>query len=677
MTLGPFETVETKGILRKTPNHYKRMNVMVNDLGGRRSYKDIAVVSQLQILKPGSDRISIVLRNLTSRTLKLKKGINVAHVEASQVVPLFDEPLEKGKVCEEVTENINRESQSEDLTKKRGKRMSKILEKIDLTGIESWTEQQQYSVKKLLEEYQHLFALNLKELGKTSLVQHEIKLSNNTPFKERYRRIPLHQYEEVRKHLQEMLDIGAICRSTSPWASPVVLVCKKDGSLQFCIDLRKLNNQTIKDAQSLPRIEDSLDCLDGAAIFTSLDLQSGYWQVEMTEDSKPLTAFTVGPLGFYECVQMPFGLTNALATFQHLMETCLGEMHLKWCIIYLDDIIVFSKTPEEHIERLRGMFEKLAAAGLRLKPSKCEFFKSQVTYLGHIVSKDGIETDPKKIEAIKNWPVPKTVTEVRSFLGFMNYYRKFIPKYAQVARPINQLVSGENANKKKALVDWTEECQIAFEHLKHLCNQTPILAYANYTKPFKLHTDASENGLGAILYQKQDDGMEHVIAYASRTLSKSEQNYDAHKLEFLALKWSITERFHEYLYGRHFEVYTDNNPLTYILTTAKLDATGQRWVVSLANHNFKIFYRSGKLNVEVDALLCIPWESTQVENVEPLIVKTMLQSKMESEISFPEKHFPEKLLLKSMTVDTTLKLTQKDWIKEQMDDVDINKIVQF
>ena len=164
--------------------------------------------------------------------------------------------------------------------------------------------------------------------------------------------------------------------------------------------MRKLNNQTIKDAQSLHRIEDSLNCLDGATIFTSLDLQSGYWQVEMTEDSKPLTAFTVEPLGFYQCVRMPFGLTNVLATFQHLMETCLGEIHLKWCIIYLDDIIVFSKTPEEHIERLKGIFEKLAAAGLRLKPSKCEFFKSQVTYLGQIFSKNGIETDPKKIEAI-------------------------------------------------------------------------------------------------------------------------------------------------------------------------------------------------------------------------------------------------------------------------------------
>ena len=208
--VGPFATVETKGILRKTPNHYKRMNVVVDNLEERRPYKDIAVVSQLQIQKPGSDRISVVLQNLTSRTLKLKKGMNVAHVEANQIVPLFKEPLEKEDVCEEVTSNINRENQFENLTTEKSKRMSKILEKIDLAGIESWTEQQQYSVKKLLEEYQHLFALNLKELGRTSLVQHEIKLSNNIPFKERYRRIPPHQYEEVRKHLQEMLDIGAI-----------------------------------------------------------------------------------------------------------------------------------------------------------------------------------------------------------------------------------------------------------------------------------------------------------------------------------------------------------------------------------------------------------------------------------------------------------------------------------
>ena len=271
------------------------------------------------------------------------------------MVPSLDSSVVQEDMHEKVTRDIPKENQSENSSKKDNERLLKILEKLDLEGIELWTEQQQCSVRKLLEEYQHLFVLNLRALGKTSVVQHKIQLSDKTPFKERYRTIPPHQYEEVTKHLQEMLDIGAICRSTSPWASPVVLVHKKDGSLWFCIGLRKLNNQTIKDVQSLPRIEDSLNCLDGATIFTSLDLQSGYWQVEMTEASKPLTAFTVGPLGFYECVQMPFGLTNAPATFQCLMETCLGEIHLKCCIIYLDDIIVFSKTPEEHIERLRSV----------------------------------------------------------------------------------------------------------------------------------------------------------------------------------------------------------------------------------------------------------------------------------------------------------------------------------
>ena len=313
-----------------------------------------------------------------------------------------------------------------------------------------------------------------------------------------------------------MLDIGAIRRSNSPWASPVVLVRKKDGSLRFCIDLRKLNARTVKDAYSIPRIEDALDSLNGACIFTSLDLKSGYWQVELDDESIPLTAFTVGPLGFYECVRMPFGLTNAPATFQRLMESCLGDLHLNWCIIYLDDIIIFSKNPDEHITRLKGVFEKLARAGLKLKPSKCEFFKAKLKYLGHIVSQEGIATDPIKIEAILKWPQPKTVTDVRSFTGFTNYYRKFIKGYAKIARPLHELTSGENAKRKHKPVEWDERCQASFEALKGLCSECPVLAYADYKRPFVLHTDASTTGLGAVLYQKQEDGKERVIAYASR-----------------------------------------------------------------------------------------------------------------------------------------------------------------
>ena len=199
------------------------------------------------------------------------------------------------------------------------------------------------------------------------------------------------------------------------------------------------------------------------------------------------------------------------------------------------------------------------------------------------------------------------MTEVRGFLGFMNYYQKLTHKYAQIAKPLNALVSRDNAKSRKELVEWSEDCETAFQKLKTHCSETSILVYADYSKPFHLQTDASEKGMGVVLYQKQDDGNTRVIAYASRTLSKSEKNYYAYKLEFLALKWAITDRFCEYFYGGNFEVFNDKNPLTYLLTTAELDAMGQKWVASLANYNFKLHYKSGKLNVEADALSRIPW----------------------------------------------------------------------
>ena len=275
-------------------------------------------------------------------------------------------------------------------------RLNELFIKLDLSGIKEWLEDLQQDVHYLVVEYQHLFVLNDLELGKTSKVKHEIKLSNPVPFKDRYHQIPPNEFDEVQSHLQDMLKVGAIRKSMSPWASPVVLVCKKDGSLRFCIDLRKLNSRTIKDSYSLLRIEESLDCLNGAIIFTLLDLKAGYWQVEMEENSIQYTAFTVGPLRFYECIHMPFGLTNAPATFQHLMESCLGDYHLKYCIIYLDDII-FSKSSEERIVRLQKVFQKLDEAVLHLKPSKCEFFKDRLEYLGQVVSSQGIETTPKKL----------------------------------------------------------------------------------------------------------------------------------------------------------------------------------------------------------------------------------------------------------------------------------------
>ena len=363
-------------------------------------------------------------------------------------------------------------------------RCSKLFESLNLESLESWPADDQEKAVELLKEFHHLFALNDLKLGCTSEVKHTIKLTDPVPFKQRYHRIPPHQFQEVKNHLEEMLKVGAIRKSVSPWASPVVLVRKKDGSLRFCINLRKLNSHTVRDAYSLPQIEESLDCLNGACIFTSLNLKSGYWQVLMDEDSIPLTAFTVGPLGFYECVRMPFGLMNTPATFQRLMESCLGDLHLQQCIIYLDDIIIFSKTPGEHLARLRAVFLKLEKANLRLKPSKCEFFRERIEYIGHIVSKAGIETNPKKIQKVLDWPVPKMVTSLRGFLGLCNYYRKFIENYSRKALPLYKLLTGLEGKEQKKRgsshkLNWTKEHQACFNLLKEACTSTPVLAYAD------------------------------------------------------------------------------------------------------------------------------------------------------------------------------------------------------
>ena len=320
------------------------------------------------------------------------------------------------------------------------------------------------------------------------------------PFKECYRCLPPHMYNDLRVHIQEMLDIGAICKSHSPWAGTVVLVWKKDSGLRFCIDLRKLNNWTVKDAYSLPQIDKTLDSPTRLSVvllpWPEVWILVGW----MDKDSKPLTAFTVGLLGFYECKRMPFRLTNTPATFQRVMETCLGDLNLHCYIIYLDDIVIFSKDLTSHLERLEVVFQKLEKAGLKLRPSKCELFQWQLAYLGHVISAQGVATDEGKIKVIKNWPIPTNVMEVQSFLGFIGYYHRFIPKFTQVAQPLYELTSCKNVGKRKAASKWDSRCQQAFDDLKKLCTKAPILAYTDFTKLFKLHTDACVTGLGDVLY---------------------------------------------------------------------------------------------------------------------------------------------------------------------------------
>ena len=351
VTLPPFSTTTIRGST-KLRSHGMRLNLIAEPSNCTQLPASVQCTPTYCTLEPGSNRVSVGIKNISSRAITIPFRVVVGRLQQARMVP--DDQSSKFK---------------QDPT--GGKGGSWILDQLNLEGLNSWTREQQQSARDLLVDSADVFAKTDLDLGKCNIIKHAIKITDPQPFKEHYRRIPSHLYEEVKAHLQEMVEVGAIRKSFSPWASAVVLVRKKDGGLRFCIDLRKLNNRTIKDGYSLPRIEDTLDCLHGAVWFSTLDLKSGYWQVELEGEAKPLTAFTVGPLGFWECEHMPFGLTNAPATFQRLMESCLGELHLNWCIIYLDDIIVFSRTPEEHIHRLRAVFEKLKAAGLKLKPSKC------------------------------------------------------------------------------------------------------------------------------------------------------------------------------------------------------------------------------------------------------------------------------------------------------------------
>ena len=338
------------------------------------------------ILEPGSIRVAVGLRNILVKSITIPSRAVVGQLQQAKMVP----KVQTSKLQDKLGPN-------------RGKDGTWVLDELNLEGLNSWTSEEQQSAKNLLVESADVFSKNDLDLGKCNIFKHDIKITDPQPFKERYRRIPPHLYEEVKNHLQEMVEVGAIRRGFSPW---VVLVRNKDGGLRFCTNLHKLNNRRVKDGYSLSRIEDTLDCLHGAVWFSTQDRKSGYWQVELEEEAKPLTAFTMGLLSFWECEHMPFGITNAPATFQRLMESCLGELHLNLCIIYLDDIIVFSQTPEEHLHRLKVVFNKLKAAGLKLKPSKRDLFKQQINYLEHVISKEGVSTDPEKIKTVQSGLCP-------------------------------------------------------------------------------------------------------------------------------------------------------------------------------------------------------------------------------------------------------------------------------
>jgi hypothetical protein len=406
--------------------------------------------------------------------------------------------------------------------------------------------------------------------------------------------------EAITEYVKELLAKRLIEPSSSPWGAPVLFVPKKTGEgwkgLRLCIDYRLLNKQTIRNSFPLPRIDDLVDQLGEARIFSSLDLTSGYWQCRLTESDRPKTAFRT-PFGLFQWRVAPMGLCNSPARFQSIMNRIFQPLLNKCVTVYLDDILVYSRNPEEHALHLQQVFEILRAHQFVLKKSKCYFNLPEVNYLGHIVGREGVKVDPAKIKAVEKWPRPETVTQVRSFLGFVNYFRRFIDKYADTAKPLNDLLHG--ARKKHAKVVWNPACQKAFDTLKRSLVSAPVLAVPDFSKPFEVEADASDWCLGAVLMQ---DG--HPIAYESRTFIPAERNYPVGERELCAVVHAL-KIWRCYLWGNRFTIKSDHEPLKYLQSKGTLSPRQARWSEFLSAYDYVWMYKKGSTMI-ADALSRLP-----------------------------------------------------------------------
>ena len=503
--------------------------------------------------------------------------------------------------------------------------MSKILFQ---DSDSSLTRKEKDQLKNFLLANHDAFALMEGERGETDQIQMQIDTGSSLPLYQPARRTPFAAHEEIARQLHQMQQQGVISPSTSPWASPVVLVRKKDGSLRFCIDFRKLNAITKPDVFPLPRIDDLSDQLGKSRYFSTLDLAAGYWQVQMHSSSKEKTAF-ITHKGLYEFNVMPFGLRNAPAVFQRLMQQILGNLNQDdeppFVSVYLDDIIIYSETFQDHLNHLQQVISRLRNAGLKLKPSKCYFNCQEVKYLGHVITPHGISPNPARLLAVRDYPVPMSVKEVRQFIGLASYYRHFIPGFANIAEPLHRLT------RKGAVFTWTDHCEEAFQGLKDKLISAPVLCYPDFSQSFVLETDASIAGLGAILSQKNSDGKLHLVAYASRALSAQEKKYAATELETLAVVWRVSH-FHAYLYGHDVLVYTDHSAVQAVLETPSSNGKHSRWWSKLYGtglKSIKIKYRAGQDNKNADALSRSPFTQhvPSDDNNDPTVVAAVQSQK--------------------------------------------------
>ena len=549
------------------------------------------------ILNVTSKQVPICFINLSHKTFTIQRfkmlGTFIPLDDTFQTIPYEGKGDTNILTVSIEQEKAQRQLTSEELDKDISRMIEKEpwLKELDIGELDLT---QKHLLFKLLIKYHMVFAKNRMDIGKTNIIEAELNVKCDKPVYTRQYPLNAEKREILENEIEVMKQMDLIEDSNSPFNSPLILVKKADSSFRIVSDFRKINKYIEEERTELPSFQESLEILGNNRYFSSLDLAQAYLQVPLSKESRKYTASSVGSKHF-QYRRLPYGLKNNTSIFQSMMNLLLGEMQYKRAMVYVDDCLLFSKTFSDHITNLTELLEKLKSAKLKLKPSKCSLLKSQVTYLGHIITEQGIIPSPKKIQAVADFGTPTNPKQVKQWLGLTGYFRRFVADYATIAAPLTELT------KPSCRFKWTNVENESFLTLKARLMNPPILAHPNVNQPYTVTADASSYGVGAILSQKNEKGEEHVISYYSKKLSPTQRNYSATDLELLACSLAI-DQFRPYLFGRKFTLVTDHRPIIYLQNLENPSSRYFRFIMKLQELNFSITHRQGILHGSVDAL---------------------------------------------------------------------------